>query len=56
MMAHVIGTLWLHPSRCGSFEVEYGGMRETDGRTDYTDIGQIRGIARLKLREMAKVR
>lgn len=52
--AEVNGVLWLHPSRRGSFEVEYKGIRRTDGRTDYTDISHIRSIARIILREMAE--
>ena len=50
----VTGTLWLHPSRRGRFEVEYNGMRKTDNRTDYTDEGHIRGIAKLILQEMVE--
>lgn len=50
----ITGTLWLHPSRRGGFEVEYNGVRRTDGRTDYTNIGHIRAIARMMLREMAE--
>ncbi len=52
--AKVTGTLWLHPSRRGGFEVEYEGVRRTDGRTDYIDIAHIRSIARIMLREMAE--
>lgn len=50
----IMGTLWLHPSRRGSFQVEYGGMRKTDGRADYTNEAHIRSIARLILRELAE--
>jgi hypothetical protein len=49
----VHGTLWLHPSRRGSFEVEYHGERKTDGRADYTNIEHIRSIARIVLTELA---
>jgi len=49
----VTGTLWLHPSRVGSFEVEYQGMRNTDGRTDYSSTAHLRGIASAILKEMA---
>ena len=50
----VTGTLWLHPSRLGSFEVEYNGMRKTDGRTDYVQIAHLRSIARMILAELAQ--
>ena len=50
----VTGTLWLHPSRRGSFEVEYNGMRNSDYRTDYSDEGHLKGIARMLLRELAE--
>jgi hypothetical protein len=50
----VHGTLWLHPSRRGSFEVEYRGIRKTDGRTNYTNEVHIRAIARLILCELAE--
>ncbi|MEJ0088633.1 MAG: hypothetical protein WDM80_02620 [Limisphaerales bacterium] len=48
----VTGTLWLHSSRRGRFEVEYNGIRKSDNRTDYTNEGHIRGIAKLILQEM----
>jgi hypothetical protein len=50
----VTGMLWLHPSRRGRFEVEYDGVRKSDGRTDYTSEGHIIAIARLLLRELAE--
>lgn len=50
----VTGTLWLHPSRMGSFEVEYKGNRKSDDRTNYTDERHIRMIAKQLLREMAE--
>lgn len=50
----VTGTLWLRPSRRGSFEVEYEGCRKTDGRFDYTSETHIRAMARMILREMAE--
>jgi hypothetical protein len=50
----VTGTLWLHPSKRGRFEVDYDGVRGTDGRTDYTDESHMRAIARMILREMAE--
>jgi hypothetical protein len=50
----VAGRLWLLPSRIGSFQVEYGGKRKHDGRTDYWTVGHMRGIAVLILREMAE--
>jgi hypothetical protein len=50
----VTGTLWLHPSRRGRFEVQYKGVTKSDGRTDYTDETHMRLIARIILREMAK--
>jgi hypothetical protein len=50
----VAGRLWLRPSRQESFEVEYGGKLEHDGRTDYEDIGHMTSIARIILREMAE--
>jgi len=48
------GTLWMHASGSGSFQVEYRGDRKTDGRSHYTNAGEIRGIARLILAEMAQ--
>jgi len=48
------GILWLHPSLMGSFEVEYNGIRKPDGRTDYTNVGHIRAIAKVILKEMAE--
>jgi hypothetical protein len=47
------GTLWMHDSHSGRFDVEYKGMRKTDYRTDYTNEGQIRLIAILILKELA---
>jgi hypothetical protein len=49
----VTGTLWLHPSHRGSFEVEYRGVRRTDGRTDYSNEGHLKAIARRILYELA---
>ena len=50
----VTGTLWLHPSRTGSFEVEYDGIRRSDGRTDYASYTHIRLIAIAILSELAE--
>ena len=50
----VTGILWMLPSRTGSFEVEYDGVRKTDGRTDYTTESQMRVVARSLLKEMAE--
>ena len=50
----IAGRLWLLPSRIGSFQVEYGGKRKYDGRADYWDVGHMRGIAVVILREMAE--
>lgn len=50
----ITGTLWLHPSRRGSFEVEYKGMRKSDHRTDYTSEAHIKAIAMTILRELAE--
>ena len=47
------GTVWMHASRRGRFEVEYNGMRRSDERTDYTSEVHIRMIAKLLLRELA---
>jgi hypothetical protein len=52
--AKVTGTLWLHPSRRGSFEVEYNGRRASDHRNDYTSETAMKGMARTILREMAE--
>ena len=49
----VTGTLWLHASRVGSFEVEYDGRRASDNRTDYTYTTHLKAIARRILAEMA---
>jgi hypothetical protein len=49
-----IGRLWLHHTRRGRFEVEYCGKRKSDGHTDYTEIGFIRVLARILLRELAE--
>jgi hypothetical protein len=46
------GTLWMHPSCSGGFEVEYKGMRKTDHRTDYANEGQMRLIAVFILKEL----
>lgn len=48
------GTLWMHVSRRGHFEVEYKGERKSDGRRYYADKGSIHAIARILLREMAE--
>ncbi|MGQ0741597.1 MAG: hypothetical protein ACT4OG_04795 [Alphaproteobacteria bacterium] len=50
----VTGTLWMHASRKGRFEVEYGWRRKSDGRTDHTSEGHIRGIAKMILIELAQ--
>ena len=50
----VTGTLWLHPSRKGSFEVEYKGARKSDGHIDYTHEGYIKVMARIVLRELVE--
>ena len=49
----VTGTLWLHPSKRGRFEVEYNGIRKSDGRTDYANENHLRSIAKIILKEMA---
>ncbi len=49
----VAGTMWMHASRRGGFEVEYDGRRASDGRTDYTSEGHMTSIARAILAEMA---
>jgi hypothetical protein len=46
------GTLWMHPSCSGGFEVEYQGMRKTDYRTDYANEEQMRLIAVFILKEL----
>jgi hypothetical protein len=50
----VAGKLWMHPSRRGSFEVEYGGERHTDGRSGYRNEAHIRAVARILLRDLAE--
>ena len=50
----ITGTLWLRPSRRGSFEVEYNGRRASDHRNDYTSETAMKGMARTILREMAE--
>jgi hypothetical protein len=50
----VVGTVWLHPSRRGSFEVEYGGRRVGNGRAGYSSPDEMREAAREMLRGMAK--
>jgi hypothetical protein len=52
--ACVSGTLWMHASRRGRFEVEYRGMRKSDGRSDYTNEGHMKAIGVMILREMAE--
>jgi len=47
------GSLWMHPSRKGRFEVEYKGQRKSDGRSDYMSEAHIRAIAVFILKEMA---
>jgi hypothetical protein len=42
----VTGRLWMHPSRRGSFEVEYDGERRADGRSNYRNEAHIRAVAR----------
>jgi hypothetical protein len=51
----VTGTLWLRPSRLGSFEVEHGGVRNGDGRFDHTSEAKIKMSARLMLVELAEI-
>jgi hypothetical protein len=48
------GTIWMHVSRRGRFEVEYGGRRKSDGRSDYTSEGHMSAIAKFLLTEMAQ--
>jgi hypothetical protein len=48
------GTLWMNASRRGRFEVEYNGMRRTDGRSDYTNEAEINFFARRLLLEMTE--
>ena len=50
----VTGILWMLPSRTGSFEVEYDGIRKSDGRTDYVSESSMRVVARSLLKEMAE--
>ncbi len=50
----ITGTLWLHPSGIGSFEVEYKEIRMSDGKTNYTNGAHMRAIAKQILREMAE--
>jgi hypothetical protein len=52
----VIGTVWLHPSRRGSFEVEYEGRRVGNGRAGYAGVDEMREAARTMLRGMAEKR
>lgn len=51
----VKGTLWLRPSRVGSFEVEHSGVRNGDGRSDYASEANIKMIARPMLVELAEI-
>jgi hypothetical protein len=46
------GTLWMHWSQSGRFEVEYKGMRKSDHRTDYISAGPMRSIGRMILKEL----
>lgn len=50
----VTGTLWMSPSRRGSFMVEYEGIRHTDHRNDYTSEKELKSAARMILREVAE--
>jgi hypothetical protein len=50
----VSGTLWLHASRRGGFVVEYQGIRHSDYRNDYTSENDLKGAARMMLREVAE--
>jgi hypothetical protein len=50
----VTGTLWMHVSRRGRFEVEYRGVRKSDDRTHYENEGEIRAMARIVLAEIAQ--
>jgi hypothetical protein len=50
----VTGTLWMHPSRKGRFEVEYKGVRKSDERSDYRGEEHIRMIAVVLLKELAE--
>ena len=50
----VTGTLWLHPLRRGRFEIEYRGKRKSDGHTEYTNVGYVRCLGRILLRELAE--
>jgi hypothetical protein len=50
----VTGKLWMHPSRRGSFEVEYDGERRSDGRSSYRNEAHIRAVARILLRDLAE--
>lgn len=50
----VTGTLWIPASRMGRFEVEYNGIRKTDGRTDYVCEAHMVAIARIILKELAE--
>jgi hypothetical protein len=50
----VVGTVWFHPSRRGSFEVEYGGRRVGNGRAGYAHPEEMREAAREMLRGMAQ--
>lgn len=51
----VSGTLWLRPSRLGSFEVEYGSVRSGDGRVDNKSEAKIKMTAQLMLVELAEL-
>jgi hypothetical protein len=51
--SEVVGTVWLHPSRRGSFEVEYQGQRVGNGRAGYSHAEEMREAAREMLRGMA---
>ena len=50
----VTGIMWMLPARVGSFEIEYDGVRRTDGRSDYTGQAHMRSIARMLLQELAE--
>jgi hypothetical protein len=50
----VVGTLWMHASHSGRFEVEYKGTRKSDYRNDYASAGPMRSIGRMILKELFK--
>ena len=50
----VTGIMCMLPDRMGSFEVEYEGVRRTDGRSYDTGEAHMRSIARMLLQELAE--